>query len=184
MKLVPTLAICALAAGAAAQAADDPSSQPPRAGPVIEGFGPFVRVPEPGFATPVDGAMRAVFDVARTDDPGKPNRHLESAARFLNMHADAGRAPGTLEAAIVVHGPAARDLLNDRAHLARQGTENPSSALLRALMDSGVEVILCGQTAAFGGYRADELLPGVKLALSAMTALVSLQDQGYRLIAF
>lgn len=184
MNLVHTLYVFAFAAAVAAQAAGDPSTLPPRTGPVLEEFGPFVPVPAPGFATPVNGALRAVFDVARRDDPGTLNRRLESAARFLNMHADAGVAVGKLEVAIVVHGPAARDLLNDQAFQAREGTANPNAALLRAMMDAGVEVILCGQTAAFGGYGAEELLPGVKLALSAMTALVALQDQGYRLIAF
>jgi len=184
MKLASKLIICALATSATAPAAEAPPLPPPLTGPAIEGFGPFVPVPEPGFPTPVSGALRAVFDVAQIDDSGKANRRLESAARFMNMHADAGMAPAKLAVAIVVHGPAARDLLSDQAYLAREGTANPSAALLRAMMDAGVEVILCGQTAAFGGYRPDELLPGVKLALSAMTALVSLQDQGYRIIAF
>ena len=85
---------------------------------------------------------------------------------------------------MVIHGKATRELLTDVAFQKRFGMDNPNRALVEALIAADVEVILCGQSAAFGGYDKSELLPGVKLALSAMTALVGLQNQGYRLIAF
>jgi len=169
--------------GLAAMGAE-PLQLPSKQGPVIEGFGPFVPVSQAEFPTPVDGSLKAVFDVAATQGPGERNPRLESPARFLNMHADAGLAAGRIQVALVVHGPAARDLLTDEAYNKRFGSANPNRALLEALGGAGVQIILCGQTAAFGGYPREDLLPQVKLALSAMTALVSLQDQGYRLIAF
>lgn len=47
---------------------------------------------------------------------------------------------------------------------------------------TGPVIQLCGQTAASRGPGREELLPGVKLAPSAMTTLVARQNQGYALI--
>jgi intracellular sulfur oxidation DsrE/DsrF family protein len=47
-----------------------------------------------------------------------------------------------------------------------------------------VKIIVCGQTAAYYGVKTDELLPGVQMALSAMTAHALLQQQGYTLNPF
>lgn len=164
-----------------------PASQPapqPLKGPVIEDFGPYLPLADPGFGIPVDQTMKVVFDVAKAPDTGQFNRHLETPARFLNMHANAGQEPGRMRLAVVVHGQATRDLLTDEAYQKRFGSANPNRALLETLAGAGVEIILCGQSAGFGGYGPGEFLPQVRVALSAMTALVVLQEQGYRLIAF
>lgn len=157
----------------------------PLKGPVIADFGPYYPVPEAGFPTVPEQDYRAVFDVAKVpDEAGRVNPRIETLARFLNMHAQAGVPGERLAAALVVHGPAAANLLTDQAHRSRFGASNPNTELLAALQEAGVEVIICGQTAAFGGYGREDFLPGVKVALSAMTALVSLQNRGYALIAF
>jgi len=52
------------------------------------------------------------------------------------------------------------------------------------LTDKGVRVILCGQTAAYYDISNDDLLPGVEMALSAMTAHALLQQEGYTLNPF
>jgi intracellular sulfur oxidation DsrE/DsrF family protein len=156
----------------------------PLMGPVIADFGPYLPVAAPGFPAPVGTSLSAVFDVSRSKETGELNRNLETPARFLNMHGGAGVKPEMMHLAIVVHGPATRDLLTDEAYEKRFGVINPNRALLDALSKAGVEIVLCGQSMAFGGYQSGEFLPQVKVALSAMTALVALQDNGYRLISF
>jgi intracellular sulfur oxidation DsrE/DsrF family protein len=86
--------------------------------------------------------------------------------------------------ALVIHGAAAGDVLSDSAYKQRNGIANPNSALIAQLADAGVEFIICGQTAAYRGFSAGEFAPNVKQALSAMTALVTLQNKGYALIQF
>ena len=49
------------------------------------------------------------------------------------------------------------------------------------LTAAGVQIVLCGQTAAARGIDRGRLQPGVKVALSAMTALFVFQEQGYRI---
>lgn len=47
-----------------------------------------------------------------------------------------------------------------------------------------MRVILCGQSAAASGIERVDLLPGVEMALSAMTAHALLQQDGYTLNPF
>ncbi len=52
--------------------------------------------------------------------------------------------------------------------------QEPDLPLIEALAAVGVEVYLCGQSAAHRGFARDDLAPDVRLALSAMTVLVAL----------
>ena len=136
--------------------------------------------------TPIpDGTiMRVSFDVAPQADPGKLNRNFVSAARFLNMHVEAGMAPEDLQLALVIHGGAANDLLAPLSYREREGSASANAALLEVLMTHGVRIILCGQTAAYYDIDKADLVPGVEMALSAMTAHALLQQQGYSLNPF
>lgn len=155
----------------------------PRTGPVIQQFGPTFDVPDPDYPTPLSVPYRVIFDIA--DAAGTPDgrsSRFETVARFLNMHVKAGVPLENLDVVVAVHGAAGKDLLDHAGYRERHGMENPNAELIRALIDAGVEVTLCGQTAASRGLGREELLPGVKLALSAMTTLVTRQNQGYALI--
>lgn len=185
MKISGKVFCCgaALALFASAALAADPQSA--TTGPLIEQYGPVYDIGQPGFATPTGLVYRAVFDVGPSPDAAdQVNPRIESLARFLNMHARAGVKPEQMKLALVVHGAAGKDMLSSAAYKSRFGVENPNAPLLAALRAQGVQVLLCGQTAAHKGFAREELAPGVELALSAMTALVALQADGYQLISF
>ena len=145
-------------------------------GPLIEEFGPVAHV-EGASPIPEGVVLRVAFDVSEPGEQDAVNRRLETAARFLNMHAAAGVAPERLSAALVVHGRAALDLVTAR----RRGAPNPNAALVAALIDAGVTIEMCGQAAARHDIEPDDLLDGVKMSLSAMTSHALLQQQGYTL---
>lgn len=177
--LAPCFAVALFASPLGAQALSES-----RTGPVIDGFGPVYAVPHPDFATPLNREYRVVFEVA--DAPAaldQVNPRIATLARFLNMHAQAGVPRENLHLALVLHGESGKYALNDAAYRRRYGVGNPNADLLRALHDAGVRVVLCGQTAAHRGLPADELAEPVELALSAMTALVVFQADGYQLIS-
>ena len=182
------LAFAAVSAKLPAEARTKGGGQPTgkaSTGPVIADFGPVFEVASPDFETDLERDYRAVFDVARSGgEKGETNPSIVTVARFLNMHARAGVPEDRLEAALVLHGSAGKDALSHRAFRERFGRDNPNARLVRELHESGVKIILCGQTAASRGFERDELAEPVELALSAMTALVSLQADGFRLIAF
>ncbi len=154
-------------------------------GPVIEGYGRVYRISELDLPVAKDKEYRVVFDIA--DSPGNPsqlNISLNTLARFLNMHAQAGVPPSQLRVAAVLHGGATDDGLVHAAYMERHGLENPNLDLIHKLKAAGVEFFVCGQSMRGMGLDPAGLDEAVGVALSAMTALITLQDQGYRLIAW
>lgn len=152
-------------------------------GPVIADFGAVVDVADDAFNLVPGRTYRLLFDVsAGSRDRHELNHGLESAARFLNMHARAGIAPDDLQIEIVTHGGTTWDVLSDEAYRQRFGRDNPNTALLQALAGAGIVIRQCGQSAAFNGVAADELAPGVSMAVSAMTVLVRRQSEGWALL--
>lgn len=147
-------------------------------GPVFEDFGPVADV-EVTMKVPAGATFRHSFDVGEAAAPGEANRSLVSAARFINMHARAGVPPERMHLALVVHGRAVFDVAE-----AGEGEHNASAPLVAALADAGVKIMVCGQSAAYYGVAADRLLPGVDMALSAMTVHALLQQDGYTLNPF
>jgi len=157
----------------------------PRTGPVLEEYGPVYPVEDPDFVPVYEGTRRVVFDVAQASPaPEQVNPRFETLARYLNMHARAGVPREEMKLALIVHGGASWELVDDPSYQARFGVANPNLPLLEALDDFGVEVVLCGQSQGSRGIRNDQLASSVQQALSAMTALVDFQARGYQLIAF
>lgn len=155
-----------------------------QSGPAIEGFGEVAVRVKQTYPVPKDQHFRVAFDIAEQSEAGKINRGIESLARFLNMHTAAGVAEDKIKLALVVHGSAIFDVLDDDAHFKKLARGNRHSQLLKALLDKGVRIMVCGQTAAYYGIDNNLLYPGVEMSLSAMTAHAVLQQQGYSLNPF
>lgn len=179
------VSLCAVASWTASVARAALEPPPATKGPVVTDYGPVFEVAAPDFETPREHDYKAVFDVASAPpETDRVHPSIETVARFLNMHANAGVPRSRLHAALVLHGNAGKYALSHAAYRERFGTDNPSLKLIEELRAAGVRVILCGQTAASRGFERDALAEPVELALSAMTALVVLQQEGYALIAF
>lgn len=144
-------------------------------GPVLTDFGP-VALTEEMMPVPAGTTFNVVFDVSEAAKGDSPARSLVSLARFLNMHVKAGVPAENIHLAVVVHGPLTKQLSSDPG--------NPNAALLTELMAHGVEVTVCGQSAAYAGVTQQDLLPGITMSLSAMTAHALYQQKGYTLNPF
>ena len=158
--------------------ADEPSL-----GPLIAGYGPTYPIGDRDVPLREGFNYKTVFDLAAY--PGEVtavNVRFESVARFLNMHARNGVPAGNMDLAVVVHGPAVKNLLKNDAYEARYKVPNPNLELLTLLHDAGVKIYVCGQSLSFGGVAKNELADGVRVALSAMTMLTVLQSDGYALL--
>jgi intracellular sulfur oxidation DsrE/DsrF family protein len=162
----------------AAQRANVPGMQP--SGPVINSTGFTIKVEQPTFTVPGDHVFKAVWEINQADT-ATVNQQLTTIARFLNLHARHDIPAERVRVAAVVHGGGWMSLLADSAHVARYGKPNPSRVLVEELVAAGAQLVLCGQTAGGRGVRQEELLPGVQIAISAMTALNVFQAQGYQL---
>jgi intracellular sulfur oxidation DsrE/DsrF family protein len=144
-------------------------------GPVLEEFGPHAPVPGVD-QLPADAEFAVAFDVSEPATEGGANRGFMAAARFLNMHVANGVPEENIRLVVVVHGKASRELLG--------ADDNPSRALVEALLAEDVRFVLCGQSAVAYGIAPEDLIPGVEMSLSAMTAHAVLQQRGYTVNPF
>ena len=160
-------------------------AQEKKAGPIIVDYGKVWPIANAEYA--VDPAMefKVVFDIMNSPDSiSELNTSIETAARFLNMHAQQGVAEDKMKVALVVHNKASKDILTNEAYQKRYGVDNPNAEMVEQLMNAGVKIILCGQSSLSRNFPIEETVRGVQLSLSAMTALIQLQDSGYHLIKF
>lgn len=149
-------------------------------GPVIDSSGPVFTVEAPDLVVPSDFVFKAVFEVTESSaSPEVLNRAIDNASRFLNMHVEAGVPLENVQVAVVIHGAATTAVLNHDGYRERFGVANPNVPLFDALSDAGVRLYVCGQAANVFQVPRESIAGPVNLALSAMTALVMLEAEGY-----
>ncbi|MFC4698940.1 DsrE family protein [Glaciecola siphonariae] len=151
-------------------------------GPLIQKYGKHAPVAKPHVDE--SSKFKVAFDVAAAAKAGEINKRFDSLARFINMHVAAGVAKENIELALVVHGRAALDLLKNESYQRVNSTNNANIELLNVLMKNQVSVVLCGQTANAYEIQQNQLVDGVRIELSAMTAHALLQQQGYTVNPF
>ncbi len=142
--------------------------------------GKFSPIPKPEHVAPKDLVYRVAWDVTvGPEKPGEITTGFRTPANFLMMTDTSGIPRKNVHLAIIVHGTAARSLLQNDAYKAATGVDNPNIALLEALNGAGVEVIACGQALLNRKVPRDKLLPFVKTSISATLARAVLHAQGY-----
>jgi intracellular sulfur oxidation DsrE/DsrF family protein len=158
-----------------------PRAQVQPSGPLIQSGGPSLEVADANFPIPPGHVFRVMWEINALPDSSVVSPQITTIARFYNLHARHGVPKANLFGAAVVHGTGWRALLTDEAYQRRFGRPNPSKALVEELIANGARFAVCGQTAGSMGVGREELLPGVQLAISAMTALNVFYAEGYRL---
>jgi intracellular sulfur oxidation DsrE/DsrF family protein len=132
------------------------------------------------FPAPKDVVFRIVYAV--NTGPEKADALVEgfrSAANFIYV-ADSNAIPrSNLKLAVVVWGSATHSLLKNDAYRAAKGADNASAAMLQALHDAGVQIIVCGEALINRKLDRKDVLPFVKVAPTASLALATLHAQGY-----
>ncbi len=154
-------------------------------GPVIKDFGQVYKIKNPDLLLDKDKEYKVIFDVY-TDGKSnkKQNTSINTVARFLNMHAQHNIKVQNLNIIIVLQGAATKNALADKAFQREFKIDNPNTKLIKALNKANVEIYVCGQSFAHKGYDRSDLSKNIALSLSALTALVHYQTEGYQLITF
>ncbi|MEM1402617.1 MAG: DsrE family protein [Pseudomonadota bacterium] len=147
-----------------------------RDGDIIKNHGIIADVPA-AKPLPADTRFKLAIDVVEGGEEGVINGRFKTAASFINLQHANGIPVENVEIALVVHGPAHKDILNAEAY----GGANPNAELLSELVDNGVKVYYCGQSAVYRGVEPKDLLPGVEITHSATTTHVLLQQDGFAL---
>jgi len=128
---------------------------------------------------------KIIFDVvASAKDSSKMNIGLRETIRTYNLHIANGVPEEKLNIAIIIHGGSVEAVLNNAAYKEKYGIDNPNIPLIEALSDHNVQFYICSQSMAMHQIPEDDLNKNIKIALSAKTAITTLELKGYSYLEF
>lgn len=148
--------------------------------PVIKTGGGMFEVPE---AEPIaDKKMKykVLYEISKgADKPDSINSTLDKLARLVNLHLSAGIPKQNLDVVAVIHFQGTPLILTDEAYKKKFGVPNPNTALINELADNGVKFYICGQSLYMRKFDKEPRNPNIKVTLSAMLLMTTLQSKGY-----
>ena len=109
----------------------------------------------------------------------EPDYNLVEIARLINLHVASGIPLKNLSVIVVAHGFALHTISTDKAYQQNFKMNNPNLKVIKDLEKAGVRFIACGQAMSFMNVKEEDLFPGVKISLTAQTALSGYQLKGY-----
>ena len=112
-------------------------------------------------------------------DSTKVNGALREVARTFNLLVANGAPREKVKVAAVIHAGSVYSILSEEEYTKRYGISNPNLPLIEKLKEAGVELYVCGQNLGMYQLKATQITPEVKVALSAKTALITLDQMGY-----
>lgn len=113
------------------------------------------------------------------DEPKRLNFFANNVARLINLHAVGGVKKENLNVVVVIHAQATHSVINAEAYEKKYKTDSPYVRYYQELADAGVELVVCGQSLSMFGHKKEDVLPDIKIATSALTAISTYQLKGY-----
>jgi predicted peroxiredoxin len=107
------------------------------------------------------------------------NFGLNEIARVINLHFAAGIPAKRIIPVIVVHAGAVNAIRNNEAYQKKYKTDNPNIKLIDDLKKIGAKFIICGQAMEFFETKKEDLLPDIKISLTAQTVVSYYQLKGF-----
>lgn len=129
-----------------------------------------------------DMKYKLLFEIQETNPDslmGKTDRNLTAIARTVNLHVAAGVPLKNISVVIVTHGPGNAVVFSNTHYREKFNTDNPNLKMIKDLENLGAKFIICGQSMDFSGLTKADLLPEVRIALSAVTTFTTYQLKGY-----
>lgn len=148
----------------------------------ITAAGNFHPLPHAAFQPDRNATYKVVFGMTKPGKPDQVNPALERVARTVNLYAAAGVPLDHLKFVAIAYGPATALVLDDAHYRAKFGTANPNLPVIAQLRKAGVTVAVCGQAVAENHFQDDWVAKDVDVALSALTTITELEQQGYALM--
>lgn len=100
-------------------------------------------------------------------------------ARTYNLNIANGVPAEKIQIAAVIHGGLVQAILKEEDYQKKYSQPNPNLAAIKALEAVGVKFYVCGQSVRFNNLNAENLTPMVKMAVSAKTTFIILDQMGY-----
>ena len=147
--------------------------------PIIKSAGTIYEIPKATVTSDPDMTYKIVVDISRGGKESALNWGLNNAARMINLHAVAGVKPENLEVVLVIHGGTTKTLLKPSPFKAKFKNDNPNIELIEELLSKDVQIMVCGQSLRSRGYEENDLIEGVEVSVSALTAISMFEIKGY-----
>ena len=110
------------------------------------------------------------------------NHGLTEICRIINLHVASGIPVKNITPIIVVHAAALRSFYINTIYQNKYKVDNPNIAIVDELIKkTGARFIACGQAMNFFDVPREEMIPQVKVSLTAQTVLSHYQLIGYKL---
>jgi intracellular sulfur oxidation DsrE/DsrF family protein len=151
--------------------------------PTIAGAGRIHPLPQAAYQPDRNATYKVVFSLSKAGDkPTAVSPSLERVARTVNLYVNAGVPLNHLKFVAIASGAATPIVLNDAQYRSKYGVANPNLPVIAQLRKAGVDVAVCGQAVAEHDFQYDWVDKQVTLALSALTTITELEQQGYALL--
>lgn len=111
------------------------------------------------------------------------NSGLDEVARVMNLHVASGIPANKIIPVIVIHGPGIEAVMTNESYKKKHSIDNPNLQIIEDLKNARAKFIVCGQAMAFFEATKEDLLPDIKISLTAQTVLSNYQTQGFVLYA-
>lgn len=150
--------------------------------PTVVGAGRIHPLPQAAYQPDPRATYKVVFSLTKgAAKPDEVNPGIDHVARAVNLYVAAGVPLDHLKFVAVAAGAATAIALDDAAYRQAFGVANPNLPVIAQLRKDGVDVAVCAQAMAEHHYDYAWKDPGVTLALSALTTVTELENQGYAL---
>jgi intracellular sulfur oxidation DsrE/DsrF family protein len=152
--------------------------------PVIKGgkFSGVIPVENPTEVPDPNRDYKLLFDLTEKNPDSLAkniNSGLDEVARVLNLHVASGISPKRLTPVIIFHGKGLEALMTNERYKKKHAIDNPNIQIIHDLENVGAKFIACGQAMAFFDLKKEDLLPEIKITLTAQTVFSNYQLQGY-----
>ena len=138
----------------------------------------------PVMSFPQGGLWQQSFDTTY-GSPGKINRELRAAIYVYSLLEEQGVTADRVKVAIVIHGSATFDFLQDERYREHYGNvANPNIELVKEFLAYGGELWMSGFGLNFREVKTSDVLAGVGIAPSGLLAHAELNRRGYSLNPF
>ncbi|NJN42093.1 MAG: DsrE family protein [Flammeovirgaceae bacterium] len=153
--------------------------------PVIKNYGGIYEIPDVDFKANGSTNLKIVIDaLSGATNPADLNPAFNNVARMINLHAVAGVPIENLTVAVVIHNQATYAIMDNPSYREKYKTDNPNLALIKELSGAGVQFIVCGQSLIGRDVKREKIAREVKVAVSMLTTVTTLQASGYSLLQF
>ncbi|AKJ42474.1 hypothetical protein SOASR032_12790 [Pragia fontium] len=151
--------------------------------PTVHDYGRIHYLPNSAFKPDAHQQYKIVFALNQgAEKPDQVNQALDHVARTVNLYVASGVPLKNLHFVAVAYGKATPLVLRDEEYRKKFGVANPNLPLIDALKKAGVTVSVCGQAVAEHQFDYGWIDERVTLALSALTTITTLEQQGYSLM--